>query len=157
MEVHDILPPRSMADVIAQRVRVVLAGQEYLLPAKVIDDNERWKRQLDVVMTALLASMEEDGDAGSALGVLSTDPEPFVQVLLSYDHTGLLPDRDTLRRTITEFELLAAVLECWRAASPKVDIALVSATTAIRTGTLPRLTSSLRGAGSGRPATSGAN
>jgi hypothetical protein len=157
MEVHDILPERSMADVIAQRVRVQLGGREYLLPAKVIDDNERWKRQLDVVMTALLASMDEDGDAGSALGVLSTDPEPFVQVLLSYDHTGLLPDRDTLRATVTEYELLVAVLECWRAASPKVDIALVSATTAIRTGTLPRLTSSLLPGGAGTLRRSEAN
>lgn len=159
MDLGSILPPRSMEEILAERVRLTIGGRVYDLPALVIDDNQRWKEQLDLAMVGLLQAAGEQGDnVGAVLETLSADPGPFLDLLQSYDKTGVLPERDVLRTSMTETQLLISVLEVWRVANPLVDIGLaVVATTALRTNALPRLTSSLRPNGDGPLGKSGAN
>lgn len=124
MDLASLLPPRSVEDILAERVRLSIGGQEYHLPALVIARNEAWKAKLDAEMTALLARAQDEDDPGKVLEALAADTAPFLDLLYLYDETGVLPDRETVRSSLTELGLLSAVLEVWRAANPLVDIGL---------------------------------
>lgn len=148
-----------MADVIAQRVRLHIGGEDYLLPSLCIADSEEWEAKLDAEVTDVLRTVEEQGDdVGQVLETLATNPDRFLDLLIAYDQTKVLPKKAALRRQMTQMDLLRCCLEVWRAANPLVDIGLgVVTTVARRTSALPRLTSSLQPSTGGPPAPSGAN
>ena len=158
MDLSSILPPRSVEDILAERVRLVIDGQTYDLPALVIADNEAWKARLDAEITALLARAQGEDDPGEVLNALAADATPFEDLLYAYDKGGILPEREVLRSSLTEFGLLCAVLEVWRAANPLVDIGIGAWQTTVQTTNewLARMRGS-RPSTAGRPASSGAN
>jgi hypothetical protein len=132
VDVGSILPPRSIEDLLGERVRLVIGGQEFVLPVPVISVAERWKADLDATMTRLLDGASSD-DPGATLDALASDAGPFLDLLASFDVDGVLPTADVIRETTTPLGLLLAVLEVWRAVNPLVDIGLgVWAMTATR-------------------------
>lgn len=159
MELGDLIPPRVMADVIAQRVRLHIGGEDYLLPALCIADSEEWQERLDAEVTDVLNKVEAQGDdIGKVLETLATNPDRFMDLLIWYDRTDVLPDKLILRQLMTQMDLLRCCLEVWRAANPLVDIGLgIVTTTARRVNALPRLMSSQQPNTTGQPGPSGAN
>lgn len=153
-----LLPPRSIEDILAERVRLVIGGEVYDLPALVIEDNERWKASLQTELVALLSGLQEAGDdIGGIVASLTGEPDRLISLLKSYDQNDVLPDAATLRTTMTPIGLLRAVLEVWRAANPLVDIGLVGAMMITTTPSpeSPEPTSLPRRNGAGRRAKSG--
>jgi hypothetical protein len=159
MELTSILPPRSIEDILFERVRLVIGGEVYDLPALVIEDNERWKAQLETDLTGLLSSLDEAGDDITAIvAALTGEPDRLINLLTSYDTTGVLPDVETLRKKMTPVGLFRAVLEVWRAANPLVDIGLAGfAMTGAPPSEPPTPMSSPPRNGAGRRAKSGAS
>lgn len=159
MDLTSILPPRSIEDILFERVRLIIGGEVYDLPALVIEDNERWKASLEAELTGMLNALNDSGDDLSKIvAALTGEPGRLVGLLRSYDKTGILPDDDTLRASMTPLGLLRAVLEVWRAANPLVDIGLVGVTMdAASTSESATPTNTPRRNGAGRRAKSGAS
>jgi len=154
MELTSLLPARSIEDILLERVRLVIGGQVYDLPALVIDDNERWKESLQTELTTLLNALDNaDNDVSAIVSALTGEPDKLLGLLRSYDKTGVLPDDATMRANLTPIQLFRAVLEVWRAANPLVDIGMlgVAMTTVIpSTSESPAPMSSPRRNGAGR-------
>lgn len=161
MDLTSILPPRSIEDILLERVRLRVGDDTYELPALVIEENERWKESLEGDLTGMLAALADAGDdIGAIVSALTGEPDRLLGLLRSYDVTGVLPDDETLRAKMTPLGLFRAVLEVWRAANPLVDIGLVGMTLATaeqETSGSPKPTSTPRRNGAGRRAKSGAS
>jgi len=157
MDLSALLPTRSVEDILAERVRLTIGGEEYVLPALSIEQTETWLDGLQTEVNALIGFLEMSGDDGGRIfAELTSKPARLLDYLVSYDQTGVLPDRDVIRRGLTPIGLLRAVLEVWRAANPLVDIGLASMTDLLASVSPPP-TSSRRRNGAGRTVKSGAN
>lgn len=160
MDFRSFLPERAIEDIVAERVRLTIGGEEYILPAKVVEDNEAWLASLNADFRGLMDALDKAGDDTSTIvALLTRDPDWLIDHLISYDHTGVLPDKATIRKGMTPIKLLMAVGEVWRAANPLVDIAAAALTMdslMALTGPVasPRTGSSRRNT-NGRRATSG--
>ena len=159
MELTSLLPPRSIEDILFERVRLVIGGEVYDLPALVIEENERWKAELDTELSGLLGALDTAGDDVSTIvGLLTQKPDRLIGLLRSYDVTGVLPDDQTIQKQMTPMSLFRAVLEVWRAANPLVDIGLAGINlSALPSNGSATPTSSPRRNGAGRRAKSGAS
>lgn len=123
LDFGDLLAPRSVEDILAERVRLVIGEEVYDLPVLTIRENRAWREQVDVTLGMLLmaVSMEEDSDA--ILALFDRNEESLLALLQSYDRTGVLPPRETIEANLSPLGLVRAVLEVWRAARPLADIA----------------------------------
>jgi len=145
MDLAALLGPRSVEDTLAERVVLTIGGTEYVLPVLPMRASRDWEERLDGALVGLLAMVRDEGDDVAALlQALSESPWPFIDLLLEYDRTGVLPDRDTIYSVETEMGLLCATLEVWRAAHPLADIGIELFAMAGRRGrSLPQLESLL--------------
>lgn len=133
-----LLPTRTVGDILAGRVRLRVGVDVIDLPVLPIARNEAWKERLDATMAGLLERATDDADPGQVLDALAADTGPFLDLLYAYDRDGVLPDREVIRETWTELDLLLAVLEVWRAANPLVDVGLGAwSATRSRTPSMP--------------------
>lgn len=120
-----LLAPRSVEDILAERVVLTLGGDRYVLPVLPILASQAWEEQLEDELVWLLRTVRKDtDDVEAVLRALATSPGRFIDVLLAYDRDHLLPDRKMIEATTTEIGVLCAVLEVWRAAHPFADIGL---------------------------------
>jgi hypothetical protein len=120
-----LIARRTSTDVLAGVVRLRLARREYVLPVLPIRPNREWKAELENNLVGLLAQVERSGDdLGAILAAFSTQTEPMLQALYSYDRTGVLPAREELEEQATDMEVLLATLEVWQVANPFAAVAL---------------------------------
>jgi hypothetical protein len=156
MDLSSLLPPRSMEDILFERVRLIIGGEVYDLPALVIEKNEAWKASLETDLAGMLEALDEAGnDVMGIVTALTGEPARLIGLLRSYDVTGVLPDDETIRASVTPMGLFRAVLEVWRAANPLVDIGLAGMSmTALPPSVPPTPTSASRPSTAGRRARS---
>lgn len=118
-------PGRSAGDILSRTVRLTLGGKEYVLPVLTIGGNRRWQAQLDRELGAILNALRKAGrNAPGVVEVLDGQVDKMLDLITSYDTTGVLPDRDTLIEQTYEAELIEAVQEVWLAANPLAAIGL---------------------------------
>jgi hypothetical protein len=147
---------RSAGDVLSRVVRLKFGETEYELPVLTIGGNRRWQKELDSRLSGLLNALQKGGDDIPAIfAALGAQTDDLLELLISYDTTSVLPDRQTLEDTIYEDELLKAVQEVWRAANPLVAMT-VETTMTVETDVAQESessppTSSPRRNGTGRP------
>jgi hypothetical protein len=119
----ETLPERSASDIIAGRIHVVLAGVPYDLPVLPRGASRAWLETLDTSFVDLGAALEAAGDDTPAiLQAIFAQQQSLLDMLLSYDQTGVLPPREHLDEFATDVELFRALMEVWRAANPLADI-----------------------------------
>jgi hypothetical protein len=128
-----ILPPRSVEDILAERIRLVIGGETYDLPVLPIRENRAWKERMDLELGWLVAKVSSDADASVILRLFDGSEALFMDLLQSYDTSGVLPPREVIEAGLTPLGLIRAVLEVWRAARPLADI-----TAAVMTPEVPR-------------------
>ena len=125
MDFGALLPPRSVEDILAERVRLIIGGEVYDLPVLTIEQNRAWKERMDRELGMLFAAVSLEDDTDAILALFDGSEEAFMALLLSYDVHDVLPDRATIEAGLTPLGLIRAVLEVWRAARPLADIALL--------------------------------
>lgn len=138
-----LMPERAVEDILAARVRVSVGGQLYELPVLPRAANRRWKETIEGQLGALLSTLDATEDVPTLLAALTAQQDALLDLLISYDQSGVLPSRDVLDETATDADILRAVMEVWRAANPLVGIALAGLASPIAS-TLPEPTSSPR-------------
>ena len=156
-EITDLLPKRSVEDILAERIRVSVGGREFILPSLNLDDTEAWLGSINGEAFGLLGLLDESEDIGSVLATLAASPAKLLDLLRAYDKGGVLPPIEELRQGFTPMGLLRTVLEVWRAANPLADITLAGLTSELGTIASPPPTSSRRRNGAKPPVRSGAN
>ena len=106
---------RSIEDVLSGRVRIRLAGEEYVLPVLTIGQNEDWIASMDAEIAAIA---DIDGDYVEVMGVLQSMSDRLLDFVYSYDRLHVLPERGEWERDIYPHEALRAVAEVRLAANP---------------------------------------
>jgi hypothetical protein len=115
---------RSAEDIFAGRIRVDLGGQTYTMPVLSRRANREWLESLDASFASLLTSLEDIDDGDEVLRLLFSATDEFLDALVSYDQSAVLPPRASIDDDATDLEIIRAVMEVWRAANPLVAIAL---------------------------------
>lgn len=116
-----------MADVIARVVRIPIGDERIAMPVLSIAESEVWLTKFDTAFVGLLSAATAEGnDIDAAYGFVSLHPENFVDLIVTYDVTGVLPARDELVTRMTKTDLLVACLEVWRAENPLVELGLMA-------------------------------
>lgn len=157
-----LLPARSVEDVLAERVRVLIGDEVYTLGVLSIAENREWKERMDLELGYLLLRITGSDDGEAILRMFDGAEQVFLDLLVSYDRQGVLPPRDELERRMTQMGLVRAVLEVWRAARPLADIARIGMDARMAAETTPtqswrqRMSSRLRRT-AGRPESSSAS
>lgn len=159
MDFGSLLPPRSIEDILAERIRLDIGGVVYDLPVLPIRENRVWKERMDLELGFLFAQLSVTDDTDAVLGLFDGSEALFMDLLTSYDTTGVLPPPDAIEAGLSPLGLIRAVLEVWRAARPLADIAVtgLSLTPAPQTSASERPSSSWLRSITGRHARSSAN
>ncbi|MFZ0324727.1 MAG: hypothetical protein WAN48_11420 [Actinomycetes bacterium] len=129
MELGSLLPPRSVEDILAERIRLEIGGEVYDLPVLTIAENRVWKERMDLELGLLFMQISATDDTDAILGLFDGSESLFMDLLTSYDTTGVLPDQATIEAGLSPLGLIRATLEVWRAARPLADIARTGAMT----------------------------
>jgi hypothetical protein len=117
-----LMSPRSVEDILAERVRITLAKREYVLPVLPMGPEAEWKASLDAGFNAILAAV--GGDAEAAIALLSEHGDKLLDALIAYDRDGILPPREAILAEASQIEVIRAALEVRQSATPLVVIAL---------------------------------
>lgn len=118
---------RSASDILGRVVRVTLGGQDYALPVRSIRANREWRASLDARTASLLGGLTEAGnDKADIFAVLAGQVDLLIDMLVSYDTSGVLPTREAIEdfEPDASVDVLTAVREVWAASSPLVATAL---------------------------------
>lgn len=159
MDLASLSPTRSAEDILSGRVRLSIGGAFYDVPALPIKANRLWKADIDARITGLIEGIDAaKADTATILALLSDASDQLMVLLVSYDQTHVLPPVEELEETMTEAELLTAVMEVWAAANPLVGIGLTSMATPAPLANVSSLpTSSRRRSTAGRQRSSKAS
>lgn len=125
---------RPAGDILSRVVRVQLDGKSYELPVRSIKANREWKTNLNDRLAAMIGGLEASGDDYAALfGLIANQIDDLVDMLVSYDTSGILPSRDAILdiEPDASLDVLNAVREVWRAANPLVATTLAAIGTPI--------------------------
>lgn len=129
---------RTFEDMTAHRIRLILAGREWVLPVQDIGTSEDWWAALDARYRLILADIPSDDLPRMMTAVMSLGTDTLLGFLYDYDKAGVLPrDADgqpdpDFRRSVYPYELLPAVWEVSLAANPSGDSAVTTAVETIR-------------------------
>lgn len=118
----EALPERSATDILAGRIRVVLAGQTFDLPVLPRKASREWIERLDARFASLSDALDQAADdTPRVLALLAGHSDWLLEALRSYDTSGVLPTGTAgglLDELATDAEILRATVEVWRAANP---------------------------------------
>lgn len=115
----EALPTRSAADILAGRIRVVLAGVPYVMPVLPRRASRDWLASLDAEFADLSAALDAAADdKPRILALLAGQTDRLLLLLRSYDQTGVLPAPEFIDDFVTDAEVLVATSEVWQAANP---------------------------------------
>ncbi len=130
LDLAGLMPERTAADIMRQRVLVRLGDHAYDLPVLKIAAARRWEEALGNGLVSVLRAVDDMGDDVTLEGMYSQllaafagVPDELLTALLDYDTTGLLPSRELVEEQATEVDVMVAVLSVWRAGHPFVDLA----------------------------------
>lgn len=114
-------PDRDPEDVLAGVVRVSLGGVGYVLPVRSIRANREWKSALEAGTAAVAQRLvEAGGDLPAVLEAAEEGIEPLIDALVSYAPSVLSKDVIESIEPDASMDVIAALSEVWRAASPLV-------------------------------------
>jgi hypothetical protein len=114
------VPRRSVADMLAGRVRVTIGGLRHEMPVLSRAESREWLASLDARLSALAAGVDAaQTDPAKLIPLLMSESDAMLDLLKSYDRHDVLPPRAELDQAASDSEGLRAVLEVWQAANPK--------------------------------------
>lgn len=119
----EALPVRSVADILSGRIQIVLGGIPYIIPVLPKRASREWLARLDERFAAVATALDGAADdAPRILQLLAAHTDYMVEMLHEYDVEKVLPDDEFIDTYATDGEVLAAMVEVWRAANPLAAI-----------------------------------
>ena len=114
-------PVRPPQDVIGREVHITLGGQQFVLPVRSIKANREWKAELDARTAGAvdaLVKADDEQDWAQVLMRLSSDPDPFIDLLVSYAPAVLSRELIEDIEPDATMDVINACREVWLAATP---------------------------------------
>jgi hypothetical protein len=119
----EALPTRSAADILSGLITIVLGGIPYVIHVLPRRASREWLARLDERFATVTAALEAaDNDAPKILQLLTAHTDYMIEMLRAYDVEGVLPDNEFIETYATDGEILAAMVEVWRASNPLAAI-----------------------------------
>jgi hypothetical protein len=119
----EALPVRSVADILSGRIQIVLGGIPYIIHVLPRRASREWIAKLDQRFADVTMALDKAGnDAPKILALLTAHTDYMVQMLREYDVEGVLPNDEFIETYATDGEILAGMVEVWRAANPLAAI-----------------------------------
>lgn len=119
----EALPTRSAADILNGRITIVLAGIPYVIGVLPRRASREWAMALDAKFAEVTRALEGAADdAPLILQILTGHTDYMIEMLRAYDVENILPDDEFVETYATDGEILAAMVEVWRAANPLAAI-----------------------------------
>lgn len=114
MILRQFLPARTSEDILAGRVRITLAGTDYILPVRTIRENRAWKELMRAELDRVVGGFGSLTSPVEILARVSAATDAQIALVRAYDAEGTLPDLED----VTEPELLRATFAILAAAFP---------------------------------------
>jgi len=119
----EALPVRSAADILSGLITIVLGGIPYVISVLPRRASKEWLARLDARFDAVTKALDQaENDVPQILALLTAHTDYMIEMLRAYDVEGVLPDDDFIETYATDGEILAAMVEVWRAANPLAAI-----------------------------------
>ena len=119
----EALPARSAADILSGRITIVLGGVPYVINVLPRRASKEWLAQLDGSFVNLANALDASADnVPQILSFLTSQTDFMLSMLRAYDVDNRLPDDEYVEQYATDGEILAAMVEVWRAANPLAAI-----------------------------------
>lgn len=127
MLLAEFLPSRSTEDILAERVRLRLGGEEFVLPDLPIEATEAWQTQFASELGVIYAQVgKAKAPADVMVKLLGLVPIQL-SLIRGYDTSGVLPPDEWIRQHASPGAVLKAFLEVLAAAHPTVGVLLDAA------------------------------
>lgn len=121
---RQLLPERSVEDVLTGTLRVRFGGTEFQMPVLVIEKADAWRNRLQSEFVAVVAALDGKTDAAGVLAFMASHTPKMVELLRAYDGSAKLPDDEWLRKNATEPEVLRGFMLVLAASFPFIAAAL---------------------------------
>lgn len=121
---RNLLPERSVEDVLAGVLRMKLGGTEFQVPVLVIEKADAWRDQLAKDFAEVIGALDSKTDPAGVLSFMASQTPKMLSLLRLYDAGAALPDDEWLRRNATEPEVLRAFMLTLAASFPFIAAAL---------------------------------
>lgn len=119
----EALPVRSVADILSGRIQIVLGGIPYIMQVLPRRASREWIAKLDQRFAEVTMALDRaENDAPKILALLTAHTDYMIQMLREYDVEGVLPNDEFIETYATDGEILAGMVEVWRAANPLAAI-----------------------------------
>lgn len=119
----EALPSRSAADILSGRITIVLGGLPYVIAVLPRRASREWLARLDERFAAVTQALDDAADdAPKILALLTAHTDYMIEMLRAYDVADILPDDEFIETYATDGEILAGMVEVWRAANPLAAI-----------------------------------
>jgi hypothetical protein len=119
----EALPVRSVADILSGRIQIVLGGIPYIIHVLPRRASREWIAKLDQRFADVTMALDKaENDAPKILALLTAHTDYMIQMLREYDVEGVLPNDEFIETYATDGEILAGMVEVWRAANPLAAI-----------------------------------
>ncbi len=119
-----LLPERAVEDVLTGRLRMVLGGEEFVLPVLTIAKADEWRDTLAATAGNVMGLLEQQATVPSVMAWLSSNTDVLLVLIRAYDVTGVLPDDEWIRENATEPDVLKGFMLLLAASYPFVAAAL---------------------------------
>lgn len=97
--------------IVTRSIPLSWGGGERYLPVLPMKPADEWRRTF---AQAFPDAVPADGEQLDAATMISQEADKLVEVLLAYDKSGVLGDREWIAENVTDDEVADAFLEVWR-------------------------------------------
>lgn len=117
-------------------LEIVLGGEAYRLPVLSMRQNREWLAQFSTGLTSIVDGIGEPKTLDEVAASIAGYAERFMDMLIAYDRTGVLPGREWIDDHATDGEVYTAIQKVSEVAAPfgsnLLSLALMQAATKVR-------------------------
>lgn len=124
MLLAEFLPSRSTEDILAERVRLNLGREEFILPDLSIEATEAWQAQFATELGVIYAQIGQAKQPADVMVKLLGLVPLQLTLIRGYDTTGVLPADEWIRGNASASAVLKSFIEVLAAAHPTAGVLL---------------------------------
>jgi hypothetical protein len=153
----ELIPSRSVEDILAGRLSVSLGGTTYVLPELAMEATDEWAQSIDERLRGLLSLIDNMGEGSGMLDLFTAAAgfqDDMLDTLIAFDTTSVLPSRAEIRKLATHTQLMFALMGVWASTKSPLAATVVAVLRSLptQTGTAPVRISRSSAKGTGRRA-----
>lgn len=90
-------------------LEIVLGGEPYRLPVLSMRRNREWSEKYSAVLSGIVDGIGEPKNLTEVAAIVNSHATSFMDMLIAYDYSGVLPDREWIDTHATDGEVYSAI------------------------------------------------